>query len=253
MTRKVRLFRVVAAAAAAVCAVSAGVLPAAAADSADPHISDECGDADEMVRVGDAVMHSPDEERAAGFDIRAVWFEDLFEGEGEQREHVGVRVHLELCGDVPEPGPLWSAWSVTWQLAGQCGRSVRVFDQADSTAPDPGVVRIATLESECARSGSLLAQMTSNDHWAEQLDDQAFSVAANRITWTLTPDMLSGEHADRVEFVAPGTEWTSTAARARDGRTLTEAWYEPLGLTGPGANDGAGRGRDFTVGEQEEL
>lgn len=124
----------------------------ALADPADPHVLDPCGDADVMVRVGDHVVGTPDPERAAGFDMKAAWFEDLYDAEGR---HMGVRIHLRMCGDVPDPELMGSGWSVHWDLEGPCSRVVGLHDSPPPDDPSQGVVRRAYLQSQCARPGPI--------------------------------------------------------------------------------------------------
>ena len=212
-----------------------------------PHVQDVCGDADVMARVSGTKVRTPDPERAAGYDIEAAWFEDLYEEGGD---HAGVRVHLRTCGDVPEPEIMGSAWSVRWGLEGPCSRLVSVRD-GDALEPDL-VERVAYLESQCSAPGPVPGSSQGYVEWSETLGASSYSIQGDHITWTLTADMLPSDRAERVAFVAPGTVWSVPSAYARDGRQLTmfEQW-EPVHIyaSGPGAWDPTPSGRDFTVGE----
>jgi len=211
----------------------------------NPHISDGCGDADRMVQVGGTVVPTPDPERAAGFDIDAVWFEDLYDEEGT---HAGVRVHLRMCGDLPEPELLGSAWSVSWSPPGGCSRDLYLYDR-DNPNPTLGEVRTAYIYSQCSQPGPIPGSSESYLEWATPLDEDTYSVDGNLISWTLTPEMVPPEDAWRLAFLAPGTRWSRPIGYARDGRQLILADSDGLFVSGPGAGDHAGNGRDFVVGE----
>lgn len=238
MVRKVRSFG---AALAAVFAVTAGVLPAAAADPTDPHVSDPCGDANWIAWVDGTTVDSPDTARAAMFDIKSAWFTDVI---GENDEHLGVRVNLEMCGDVPEPEPgVESSWSVRWRLADGCWMKVLLIDKMDRFSVMRRDVRI---ESDCKAPQRDLYRTILNG---------PYTVEGNHITWTLTPDTLPLT-TDESAFLKPGTTWLEPYAVARDGRAPASAWG--AGLTPPylihvvGTEDRTRDGHEFTVGETRE-
>jgi hypothetical protein len=216
----------------------------AIAGSDDPHIQDECGDADVMVRVGDVVVPTPDPERAAGFDISAAWFEDLYD---EDDNHLGVRVHLRMCGDIPDVEQQASTWQVRWRVDDSCSRVVGVHDVNDKNDPLAGAQRRVFLQSQCSRPGPIPGTTEGYFEWTEYLGPESYEIGESTITWTLAPDMLP--QADRVAFVTPGRTWSSPGAFARDWRQITIADSSEYQVSGPGVWDFAG-GRDFVVGEQ---
>lgn len=233
----------------AVVAAVAVALPMAGLGAAEtePHIVDGCGDAADMVRVRDTVVVPvPDEERAAGFDIDTVWFEDLYDGE----DHVGVSVHMQLCGDVPEVELPGSHWSVRWQVDEDCSAVLSVHD--DIHVPDPtlGVVRGVGLSAQCQEHDPtpVIGGWYGRTVWIEPLADGVVSIDGNRITWTLDASIVPAERAERVAFLAAGSTWGAPSAETRDGRWLTGA-SAGVRATGPGALDITADGRDFTVGE----
>ena len=211
----------------------------------DPHVQDGCGDADVMARAGGTVVRTPDPERAAGFDVDAAWFEDLYDEEGM---HAGVRVHLRMCGDLPEPELTGSAWSVRWSPPGGCSRDLYLFERDNSQTL--GEVRYAYIFSQCSRPGPIPGSSEGYTEWSTPLGEESYAVDGNLITWTLTADMLPPEDADRLAFLAPGTDWAKPSAYARDGRQLTLTESSGFFVSGPGAWDHTGNGRDFTVGEE---
>jgi len=223
---------------------SAGAL----ADSADPHVSDECGDADRMVQAGDVVVGTQDPERAAGYDIKSVRFEDLYD---EQDRHVGVRTQLQMCGALPGPEITNSYWAVRVNIEGPCTRVLYLHDTDHDSDPMPAAQRKAFLSSQCSRPSETLPGWTEGYvEWTAELETHEYAVAGDTITWTLTPDLLPG---GRTDFVTEGTVWSSQGASARDGRRLTETYNGQVvefGASGPGASDGAGSSAPFTVGEQ---
>lgn len=233
----------------AMCLTASGAV-AFAAVPADPHIVDECGDADTMARVGDAEQQAPDADRSAGFDIQTASFEDIVEDD----ETVGVQVSLELCGAVPDPELIGSHWSVRWGVDEECSAVVSIGDGIDLPEPSQGVLRGATLARQCGTttSGPTGASSEGYTEWIEALDDDAYTIDESVIIWTLTPQTLPMERADRFGFLATGSSWTTPQADTRDGRWLSGGWFDepvPFRLTGPGSRDTAEGGRDFTVGE----
>jgi hypothetical protein len=215
------------------------------AGSDDPQVQDECGDADVMVRVGDVVVPTPDPERAAGFDIATVWFEDLYD---EDERHIGVRVHLRMCGAIPEVELQASTWQVRWRVDESCSRVVGVHDVDDLDDPLAGAQRRAFLQSQCNRRGTIPGTSEGYFEWTEYLGAESYAIGGNAITWTLSPDMLP-EDPERVAFVTPGATWSSPGAFARDWRQITIADSSEFQVSGPGVWDFAG-GRDFVVGEE---
>lgn len=89
--------------------------------------------------------------------------------------------------------------------------------------------------------------------WTEAIPSDAFVVEDDRMSWTLTPDMVPPE---RSGFLASGTSWRSPYVVSRDDRFVMmgagggthDPWWR---MMAPGALDFAG-GRPFTVGEQAE-
>lgn len=231
--------------AACIAFVLAAVPATGGAGAADPELTDPCGDADAMVRVGDEEVATPDPERAAGFDIEAAWFEDLYEGTGPARQHVGVRIHLQMCGDVPGPELVGSGWGVRVDIEGPCTRVVWTGDH-DGEEPTDGVVRRGYLQSQCVRPGTILPNSTEGYvEWEEELPAGAFAVQGDTLSWTLLRDALP---ESRTDFLEPATRWSTPGGYARDGRQLTMASGDDVFyVSGPGAYDTAGGGRDFTV------
>lgn len=205
-----------------------------------PHIVDECGDANEVLWVDGTTVGTPDEERAAMFDVKAAWFDDILDEVGD---HNGVRVTLEMCGDVPEPELAESRWEVSWNIGDSCHWYLGLQDHVDSDSTSLSQ-REARLESGCGSSGSSFAATLEDDSW---------SVDGNRITWTLTQETVPADGPQDRSFLTRGTSWLSPEAGARDGRAV-------MLFSGNGGVDqranlvgtiDCGKGRDFTVGETE--
>lgn len=216
--------------------------PAGATES-EAHIADICGDTDPLVWAGDESVYHPDG-RSDGFDIGEASFEDLFDGE----EVVGVRVTLELCGDVPDPAVFATSWRVTWRLEGppdatsSCSASVHMTD-INSTE---GLERTARFQKSCSEPyKDILGRQGSRGYSVFSIDVASFEVDGSRITWELRRDAFSDEAA---QVLAPGTLWQHPTADTRD----TGASLFSIGLGNGGATAGAADdtevGRDFTVG-----
>ena len=217
----------------------------AIAGSEDPHVQDACGDADVMVRVGDVVVPTPDPERAAGFDIASAWFEDLYD---DEERHLGVRIHLRMCGAIPDVEQQASTWQVRWRVDDSCSRVVGVHDVNDEDDLLAGAQRRAFLQSQCSRPGTIPGTSEGYFEWTEYLGAESYAIGGNTITWTLSSDMLP-EEPERVSFVTPGATWSSPGAFSRDWRQVTIADSSEYQVSGPGVWDFAG-GRDFVVGEE---
>jgi hypothetical protein len=211
-------------------------VPAGASESA-PHVTDPCGDAGAMVSSGDDTWYLP-EGRDAGFDIKSVLFEDL-------EEAGGVRVTLELCGDVPEARAFGSWWFVSWGLDSpdpSCLGQLHLNDNADQ---DEGFKRTARFAKYCAEESQ---DIMGETYWRStsrfNMDLPTFAVEGPRIVWDLPADAFDGEAA---EMLAPGTDWRTPRAWTRDlaGTLFT---YQMGNITlQSGAHDQAGPGRDFVV------
>lgn len=221
-------------------AVASSISAAASSDpSVDPPVTDPCGDANGMAWVNGTTIDTPDENRAAMFDIKSAWFEDIV---GEDDEHVGVRVHLEMCADVPAPEPgVESHWDVRWSLPNSCDMSLKLIDQIDRSRPSL-MRRDVRLESRCSSH--------DESSFSKTIFDGPYTVQGNRITWTLTPETIPGE-PDELAFLTAGTAWLETGALARDGRAPASVhgggfllWYTVYLV---GTTDRA-TGSDFTVG-----
>lgn len=219
-----------------------------AGTAAEPEVSDACGDAGAILQVNDqTLVPTVDEDRAAGFDAEAVWFEGSEDGR--------VRITLDLCGTVPDIDLDGSLWEVAWSLGEACRGRVAVNDVRDQGTL--AVERESTFVGSCSRPSDFPPGDWNESYevFREPLADSSVSVEDDRVTWTLDP---AGYTAEAAAVLAPGTEWARPRLRTVDGRRLTggsqEGGEASFRFGGPGASDssGYGDGRTFVVPEAPE-
>jgi hypothetical protein len=220
----------------AVAFVLAFAVPAGASEAA-PHVEDPCGDAGSMLWVEDDSVDLPDG-RAGGFDIASVRFEDI----GDAGE--GVRVTLEMCGDVPESRLFGTAWEVNWQLPDTdepCWGHVHLND----INTQDGIERRARYGKSCMRPYEDVLGRSGSMSYGRFSHVVPVHVDGPRVVWELPAGAFDGEAAAMLE---PGTPWTAPRARTSDTGATLFTWYMGTagGQTGP--SDTAGPGRDFVVG-----
>lgn len=215
----------------------------AGADETAAHVTDICGDTDPLVWAGEESVDHPDG-RSDGFDIKEASFEDLLEGD----EVIGVRVNLELCGDVPDPRAFATAWNVNWRLvdpadaASTCSAAVQMADINTSE----GLERVARFQKSCSEPyKDILGRQGSQSYSVFSIDVTSFEVDGSRITWELRRDAFSDEAA---QILAPDTLWQQPSANSRD--TGASLFANDAGNSGAtaGAADRTERGREFVVG-----
>lgn len=198
----------------------AGTAPADAAYL----VADPCGDPSQaLVRVGTSSV-SMNTARTARHDLGDTTLQGLPGG--------GVRAVLRTCGPIPAPETFTSFWAVSAGLGEGCAVGIELLD-GPAGAPERG----ATLRVSCttATTSPLGPGTSTTDVLVRPLPASAWSVTADTITWTLTPDLLAG--------VAP--TWTDPAARTRDGQRGTEVgssvplFSGSVAANGPGVADEA--------------
>lgn len=203
-------------------AAVAFVLLAAPADAAVTW-DDPCGDVDTVVRAVGTDVVDATTPRTARHDVRRTSIEGV---------RGGADVRLRVCGAIPAPERITSAWQVTVRLEDGCSVSAFLGD-----APGTGDRR-ARLFSFCTRGLSTPlggAGSETYEVWDVALPASAWSVAGDTITWRLRGDALGDEQAARL---APGTRWSDPRTHTWDGARVTEASLDDLvAVNGPGARD----------------